>query len=123
MNPLYQQVAPLDLGEYGRILEIGKEYGERIFSKNPAFSKDKKNLDSVLDKLIWGYPSHTFVIDYDELKEIGFRVSLASVEELELLQEMSENLDGKNYIGFLPEGTAGKKEKDINEQEKIRKKL
>lgn len=73
-NPLYCQVNPERLGEYSRMLAITTEYARRLlkrYSKLPDSDQVK-----LANKLVTGYPSHQYYIDYREAKEIGLPVQL-----------------------------------------------
>jgi hypothetical protein len=59
LSPITAQLDPLRAGEITRSNRIGAEYGERLSNK----------ADTV-NKLIVGYPSHAFVIDIDEAKQL-----------------------------------------------------
>lgn len=76
MTPLYQQVRPLDLGEYNRILAIGEEYGRRVMHRYSYRHLSEGEITAILQRMIWAYPSHSFVIDYEEAQELGLSVSL-----------------------------------------------
>lgn len=81
MSPLYQQVRPLDLGEYSRILAVGQEYGRRVMSRYSYRNKTEDEVNNILQRIIWAYPSHGFVIDYDEAKELGLNVTLLDEQD------------------------------------------
>ncbi len=68
LSPLYAQIDPLRVGELQRALSITGAYGERLnmYAKNLA--------PDALAKLVSGYPSHGFVIDRKEAKELFKRV-------------------------------------------------
>ena len=42
----------------------------------------------ILEKLVHGYPSHEYIIDYHELKEMGFNVKLFIDSERTAVQEL-----------------------------------
>lgn len=73
--PLYQQIDPNRLGELQRAMSIAKEYGERL----NAYSRNLK--DGALGRLIADYPSHGFVIDRKEAKELFHRVGALTTAE------------------------------------------
>lgn len=81
MTPLYQQVRPLDLGEYSRILAVGEEYGRRVMTRYSYRAMPKEEVNGILQRIIWAYPSHEFVIDCDEAKELGLNVSLLDEQD------------------------------------------
>lgn len=62
IDPIASQIDPLKLGDAQRAIKIASHYGERIV---------KNNADPIaVKKLITDYPSHSFVIDYKEMKEL-----------------------------------------------------
>jgi hypothetical protein len=76
LGPIYQQIDPIRLAEVDRSLKISTEYGERI---------GKSNLKSgALEKLLAGYPSHSFVIDLEEARELFVKVDEPTPELREL---------------------------------------
>ena len=99
MTPLYQQVRPLDLGEYNRILAIGEEYGRRVMGRYSYNGLSEQEINGILQRMIWAYPSHSFVIDYDEARRLGLHVVLLDemddVETKEILDLVDE------LIGFV----------------------
>ena len=62
IQPISSQIDPLKLGEVQRSIKIASSYAERIV-KGGEISESVK-------KLIGNYPSHSFVIDYEEMKEL-----------------------------------------------------
>lgn len=61
LGPIYAQIDPMRIGETQRSMNIARAYGERL--------NVHSNLRmGALDKLIEGYPSHDFAIDFDEAK-------------------------------------------------------
>lgn len=98
ITPLYQQVRPLDLGEHKRILAIGEEYSRRVMKRYSYKDKDSENIGSIINKIIWSYPSHGFVIDYEEAKELGLKVSLLNEEDSRATKQIVDSVD--ELIGF-----------------------
>jgi hypothetical protein len=79
-SPVYSQVDPVRLGELQRSIEVAFAYGLRLSSKS-------KNLKvGALNRLVSEYPSHGFVIDRSEAKELFENVRAPEAEELELSQ-------------------------------------
>jgi len=59
-TPIAQQIDPHRLGEVDRMMNIAREYGERL-------CKDRGNVkEDTIKKLLKGYPSHGFIIDRNE---------------------------------------------------------
>ena len=112
MTPLYQQVDPINFGESKRILEIGEEYGRRVMSRYPQPSEhsgsEEDRINGILNKLIWGYPSHGFVIDYKEGQQLGLNVKLMDPHLENLCQLVVDSVE--ECIGFMPQ-QAGNSEK------------
>lgn len=107
ISPISAQIDPIKLGEVYRAMKIAEYYGKRI-------SKE----DELITKLIIGYPSHGFVIDFKEAKEIF--VNVRSPNDIELtLEELLFNFvryeteDGI-VLQLVPEIINKKSEKNIN---------
>ncbi|ASC69495.1 hypothetical protein XM38_004220 [Halomicronema hongdechloris C2206] len=60
LAPIAGQIDPLRLGELSRSMQVAYEYGTRL---NP-------NIKKSINKLVAGYPSHSFVIDREEAQEL-----------------------------------------------------
>lgn len=67
------------LGDSSRALSIGIEYGYRLLSR---LGKQT----AIVDKLVYGYPSHDYVIDHHELKQIGLDTRCFDQEEQRAVQ-------------------------------------
>lgn len=64
LSPITEKIDPVNLGETERHLTIAYEYGKRLCMNN-----------ELVRKLVYGYPAHTFVIDFREALELfGDRV-------------------------------------------------
>ncbi len=90
LQPIYGQIEPLRLGEQARSMGIGEAYGERLAKGNLK--------PGALDKLIVGYPSHGFVIDFEEAKELFTNVSRPSTELHEVLIQLRKLPTIRNSI-------------------------
>jgi len=84
-TPLFAQLNTEKVGEYSRALAVGKEYGERLLRRYTKW-QDVEEREKILEKLVRSYPSHDYIIDYKELKEIGFNASLPSEDEKPIVQ-------------------------------------
>ena len=112
-SPVYSQVDPVKLGELQRSIEVAYAYGERL-------SRKSKNLKGgTLDKLVSKYPSHGFVIDRSEAKELFNNVRPPAAEELELSQfwydHTANNPGGTPFVINLS-STFKEEKNDTNEQ-------
>jgi Serine dehydrogenase proteinase len=73
--PLFAQIDPMRIGEMQRATRIAFEYGQRL-------DKYAENLKpDALELLINAYPSHSFVIDRKEAKELFKNVGPLTQEE------------------------------------------
>ncbi len=75
LKPIAGQIDPTRLGELARHTEIVMEYGKRL---NP-------DRQAAIERLISDYPSHDFVIDFDEAQKLfGQAVRLPNPVEVQL---------------------------------------
>jgi hypothetical protein len=91
-TPLYSKLDIEKLGEYSRALAVGKEYGERLLRRYTKWKHDDEARTNVLDKLVRGYPSHDYIIDFKEMQELGFEVRNPSEEEKPLIDAIAHYL-------------------------------
>ena len=87
---LYNQLDPMDIGEYKRALEIVERYGHIILLKHMRWPKEKAH--NVAMSLIYDYPSHDSIIDKEELIELGLPVEEIKAVELSDLSNLAINL-------------------------------
>jgi hypothetical protein len=102
MRPLYERIDPLEIGEHKRSLAIGEEYAIRLL----ALTKNPRQRE-IVKALVSKYPSHSFVIDADEARDLGLPVRrLEHAQEqmfLEALNGIRENEE--SVYGFSKEPT------------------
>lgn len=110
MEPLYRQVRPLDITEHGRALEIAKRYGGVLMSRYAYDTLPPEEANEILHLLVFGYPTHEFVIDYREALELGLHAALLG--EQQSLRYGKLLRDGE--IGFRSpyDGTDGEEAQD-----------
>ncbi len=89
-GPLFTQLNPEKLGEYSRALSVGTEYGARLLRRFTSWDDEKRA--AVLEKLVHGYPSHDYIIDYHELQEMGFDAKLFSDAERSAVQGLFKQI-------------------------------
>lgn len=77
-SPIYAHVDPLKLGEVQRAIAIAYEYGQRLDDYDRNLKPD------TLVRLVTGYPSHGFVIDRKEARELFNNVKSAGPNEEQL---------------------------------------
>lgn len=78
---IYAQIDPAQLGSIERSINIASDYGKRLKTKNVK--------NDTVDKLVSGYPSHSFVIDIKEAKELFEVVRMPDDDEEELAKCIS----------------------------------
>ncbi|MBA7698044.1 hypothetical protein ES703_106718 [subsurface metagenome] len=98
-TPLYQQVEPSELGEARRHLAVAEEYGGRIMSRYGYSSVSKQKIGDIVNKLVWEYPSHSFVIDVVEAQQIGLKAEMLDDTRDKLCNELLSKTRG--CIGFI----------------------
>jgi Serine dehydrogenase proteinase len=70
LSQLYEQIDPLRLAEYDRMMRIAEEYGNRIKTGNVR--------DQTIDRLLRDYPTHEFCIDATEARQLFHQVEAPS---------------------------------------------
>ena len=97
MNPLYSHIDPSKVGSYHRALSEGEEYAKRLLG-----SVQHPNAEELAEHLVWDYPAHDFVIDYEEAKGIGLPVQrLPITQEKTLINCLTGMMKhGLPYLGF-----------------------
>ena len=93
---VYEQIDSLELGQFKQSLEIAREYGIRLLAR----AGSGPSAAACLNALVYDYPSHDFVIDYQEAIDIGLPVSLVNNAEDKLLRQMFELMNHRPYIGL-----------------------
>lgn len=100
VNPLYQQVSPIELGEARRQLAVGEEYSKIIMARYSYSHLSAEQIEKIVKQLVWDYPSHSFVIDIEEARKIGLNVELLNDECANLCEELLAQVNG--CFGFAP---------------------
>jgi len=102
VEPLFNNFDVHRLGDYVRSLEIAQDYGTRIMAGS---YKSKNDVDRhlILFSLIWNYPSHGQVIDFDECIKLGLNARLTNDDEEKILQEIKKSVDNTLYVGIITE--------------------
>jgi len=95
-TPLYSKLDIEKLGEYSRALSLGKEYGERLLKRYSKWKDDDDARADVLEKLVKGYPSHDYIIDYKEMLDLGFTVRVPSEEERPMIDSIANHVVASN---------------------------
>jgi Serine dehydrogenase proteinase len=90
---LYAQIDPNKLGEMQRAMQITFDYGSRL-------NNHSNNLnENTLSELVGGYPSHSFVIDRKEAKELFNNVDHPTELECALSEIFWEKFQTETNFG------------------------
>ena len=102
ISPISAQIDPVKLGEVNRAINIAYEYGLRLTT----------NID-LINHLITEYPSHSFVIDFKEAKEIFDNVRWINSDEYFMENSFQELVrkEKKDCVIFLNDLGGPKEEK------------
>lgn len=78
VEPIYQQIDPVRLGETQRAMKVTNEYGKRLNEHTKVLKA------GALNKLVGGYPAHGFVIDRKEAKNLFSSVESPTEYEVKI---------------------------------------
>jgi len=81
---LFSQVQAERLGQYSRALAEGQDYGERLLDRYSDMDEEQRA--TALERLVYGYPSHSYVVDHYELSNLGFNVEFFADDEREAVE-------------------------------------
>ena len=100
-EPLYAKVDPDKLGEYTRLIKIGEEYTRRAMNRYGYNGRGQEAIETILNKIIYGYPSHGFIIDYQEAKELNLNVRVPTAEEESIIDRIAVFIGKVECVGTL----------------------
>lgn len=89
LSPITAQIDPLHVGEVERAINIAYQYGIRLNGD-----------EGRINRLVSDYPSHSFVIDFDEAKQIfeNVRQPNATESRLELVLQDFKDEQGRKLV-------------------------
>jgi hypothetical protein len=87
-EPLLRQINPVQVAESARANKISEEYGIRVLTRYTG-CPDKK-AKQMLRSLVQSYPTHDFIIDADELKELGLKAEYPEASFVEKMKNLTE---------------------------------
>lgn len=91
---LYSEIDPRKLGEYSRALEIWFQYWTKILTTR--WNKPPEIADQIMHKLVYWYPTHWFIIDWEDLLSLPIQYD-PKVSELEVLAQLFIKEDLPNF--------------------------
>lgn len=116
--PISAQIDPTRLGEAQRAIGIANDYADRLGGENLR--------PGAMRKLVEEYPSHGFVIDYDECRKLFKDIRRPSQEEMQiadLFKDLLRHYDNKvNVIdvGAVVGDNVGQIAEDLKHEEHAR---
>ena len=106
-EPLVRQIDPLRVADIRLSMRIAEEYGTRLQTSNVR--------EDTIQKLVYQYPSHGFVLDKEEAANLFRKVRAPSPAELELADiiapivdeaiddhALGVHLSGEEFLALLP---------------------
>lgn len=87
---LYTKLNPHKIGEYARALEIGEQYGIMLLTRYRKWNKEKAEL--IVKTLVKQYPSHGFIIDFEELTSLGLPATKIDDKLIDTMIELRKKL-------------------------------
>ena len=100
MTPLFQQVAPRQLGEARMQLAVAEDYSKRVMARYSYSDWSPARIQSVVRRLVWDYPAHSFVIDLDEAQALGLHAHRLDDETAQLCEQLLDVVHG--CMGIRP---------------------
>lgn len=90
-EPISGQIDPMHIGEVERANQLGIYYGLRLNARGENLKGDDLwEWAEALTLLVRGYPSHGFVIDFDDARNIFKRVEEADSELIQLADKLGD---------------------------------
>ena len=89
---IYGQIDPVQLGAIERAINIASDYAKRLQSKNVKLG--------AIDKLVNRYPSHSFVIDIEEARDLFQNVRVPDDVEQQLGECIAHVLRDQSQTSF-----------------------
>ena len=113
ITPLLNQVNPIELGNVARSNKVALDYGKRILSRYKGWEEERA--ETFMEKVVHYYPSHSSIIDEQELKNLGFE-NVETIDYLDIDFDIFNKLlvfDFIKYYSFNEkENNTGRAKKD-----------
>lgn len=98
---LYGQLDPKVIGESARALEVGHKYAIRVLVEQRGWEEEKAK--SLVDRLVYAYPAHDFIIDHDELrKNLGINPEIMDEDLCQATYNLVIGRDENRVIELSP---------------------
>jgi len=105
-GPMFGRLDPEQIGNWNRTLAVTQTYGDRLLARSTDWDADERS--SLLDRLIRGYPSYSYILNYRDLAEIGLPVRLLDDSQAEAaLGSIPVLLSDKTLIRCVDTGSDG----------------
>ena len=101
VSPLYSQVDPHELGESGRSLATSEEYAMRVMERWSYPEIEDADRWQIARRLTWDYPTHGFVIDLTEAKQIGLKAERLDYELDKLCRNILNIFSITDISGYI----------------------
>lgn len=85
MSPIFEKIDPMRMGADARAMSIGEEYAIRLNRLG-----DNLKDETALNMLLNGYPTHSFVIDIHEARELFTRVKPLEGKLRDALEQLGQ---------------------------------
>jgi len=94
-KPLFENIDVLRYTQMSRSLKVGEEYAKRLLARR----FNKSEAARIARNLVENYPTHSFVIDFDEATELRLQVSARNAELAPMVDEVAEHCARISAIG------------------------
>ena len=84
-GPIFGRIDPEEVGFRSRAMRIGEDYAKRLNNKWHNLKSSQSNVEHIISS---AYPSHSFVIDFDEASLLFDKVRLVNDEEKKLVEHL-----------------------------------
>jgi hypothetical protein len=104
VQPILSKIEPYDLGAFALDSRLSAQYCERIAQPDNPAKRTQRNAN--YRSLVEKYPAHEFIVDFEEAKALGFKVSEPEDDIEEIFDEIRTELEKKlteSFIGLVPE--------------------
>lgn len=100
VSPLYSNVDLHELGDAGRSLAVSEEYAVRVMRRWGYSDVKLEKIREIVRQLVRNYPTHGFVIDLTEARDIGLKAEKLDEESETICQEILENTGEHVDVAF-----------------------